>query len=256
MSQSVPKWQYRFGLIGRRLDYSFSPSYFAELFSQLDMADTHSYDTWPLLDEEAVCDFLSAREFRGCNVTIPYKLIAAECCDILVGFASTSGAVNTIHQTDNLLIGYNTDVYGVIKTISDIMEAPKLLSGITRVLILGSGGASKAVQLACQTLRFSYTVVSRQSTGGDETYESLNQGFNLDQFDLIINTTPLGSVDHLDACPDLQYDQISEKHIVFDLIYNPKKTLLLERAENAGAKFCNGELMLQEQANLAWNVWK
>ncbi len=258
----MPKWQYRLGLIGKRLDYSFSPAYFSELFTQLGLSSKYTYATWPKHNEDEVVEFLKTRNFDGCNVTIPYKGIAAQCCDVLVGFASRTSAVNTIHQKDGLLVGFNTDVFGVLKTLEhcfaeDLNSGTALQSLIPRnVLVLGTGGAARAVQAACQYYGWSVTSVSRDSARAAVTYTSLRGKNHLSEFNVIVNTTPVGMTDLVNEAPDIQYDQISSKHLAFDLIYNPKKSLFLKFAEDSGAQIVNGEQMLREQANLAWQIWK
>ena len=260
MSQSVPKWQYRFGLIGKRLDYSFSPAYFSSLFIDQGLQDTHSYEAWEFADEKAVEDFLAEKKFYGCNVTIPYKLVAAQACDELVGFAAETGAVNTICVQDDKLVGYNTDVYGIIETMKSQFENDKLLRLVglkiqKQVLILGTGGASRAVQAGCRFLNWPYQVLSRKAGKTCLTYQAFHRDHHLSEFDIIVNTTPLGMLGQEDQAPDIDIQEISDKHLVFDLNYNPKKTLLLERAKKAGAAICNGELMLKKQADLAWDIW-
>jgi shikimate dehydrogenase len=257
INQIVTKWQYRFGLIGKRLDYSFSPDYFHGIFERAGLLATHSYAAWPL-DENEVADFLAKKAFDGCNVTIPYKMRAADYCDALIGFAAETGAVNTIKRVGTDLIGYNTDVYGVLQTLNKAFPSKGKLSADPippKVLILGTGGASQAVAAACDYLQWDYTFVSRTVTQDYETYESIKSKFHLSAFQVIINTTPVGMADDTNSIPDLAIDQLSENHFIFDVIYTPKKTLLLKRAEEAGARIMNGEIMLHEQANLAWRIW-
>ena len=261
IDQSVTKWQYRFGLIGKRLDYSFSPDYFLEIFNRAGLLETHSYKAWPLPNEDAVRKFLEQRDFAGCNVTIPYKMLAASQCDVLVGFAAEIGAVNTIKNIDGRLIGYNTDVYGVLQSLAKGYATgmkdgqSRINSPDKKVLILGTGGASRAVKAACDFLNWPVTFVSRRLQKNAETYATIKSKFHLSAFDLIVNTTPLGMGEDLGSMPDLELSQLNTNHLVFDVIYTPKKTLLLNRSEAAGARIMNGELMLHEQANLAWRIW-
>lgn len=259
MSQVVPKWQNRFGLIGKRLDYSFSPGYFKSIFELEGLLDTHTYETWPLPDEETVRKFLSDPPFTGSNVTIPYKVVAADCCDVLVGHAAEIGAVNTLCRTGDQLIGYNTDVYGVLKTFSEMENRDVLAEDYTgrhHVLICGTGGASRAVQCACKSLQYTYTVLSRSPGEGVMTYDVLRNSELPERTTILVNTTPLGMVGLEDKMVDIDLNKFNEKLVVFDLIYTPKKTLLLRLAEQLGARIINGELMLHEQANLAWSIWK
>lgn len=246
------------GLIGRDIEYSFSPAFFEEFFRERGLEHRYHYDLWSLATEEEVLTLLREKDFHGCNVTIPYKILAADTCDHLVGFAAKCQAVNTIRKIDGQLVGYNTDVFGILKTWSEVFFTQQLKSwnelDKKHVLIFGTGGASKAVQVACDHIGWPFQVVSRRENDKAESYDSLRQK-SLQDFDILVNTTPLGSVAFLDKCVDIEINQISGKHFVFDLIYNPEKTLLLERAERQGARIANGQLMLRHQALLAWDIW-
>lgn len=250
----------KLGLVGKNIDYSYSPSIFRQYFEDEGVEASYSYDLFDCEDVGEVESFLKRRDFHGCNVTIPYKELAARCCDRLIGVASEIGVVNTIVKVGDKLVGCNTDVFGIIAA----WRTQVSIEQKKRVLIFGSGGAAKAVIAACNGVGFDYVVISRGGPSAVEqcdgvtmiSYDQLASHYHLEDFDILVNCTPLGSVHHLDEMVRIQVSQISSRHFVHDLIYNPDKTLLLKRSQAAGAQIQNGMTMLRAQARIAWEIWK
>ena len=238
-----------FGIIGYPLGHSFSPAYFNDKFKKEAISDAE-YGSFPLEDISELKELINDHpEIKGLNVTIPYKEKVIPYLDHLESFAEVIGAVNTIKVTNGRLIGFNTDVGGFIKAIQ-----PKLKPHHKNALILGSGGSSKAVKAGLDVLGMYFNVVSRSHDKGDLIYEKLKTSV-IKEHELIINTTPLGMFPDIDTYPEIPYDELTSKHLCFDLVYNPVKTEFLKRAEAAGAKCFNGHDMLIGQAELSWKIW-
>lgn len=241
---------YKFGLVGKHIDYSFSRAYFTEKFNTEDLP--HSYVNFDL---DAISKFpeivQNNTNLKGLNVTIPYKEAVIPYLDKLSKKAKTIGAVNTIKISKRgKLIGYNTDYYGFKKSIE-----PLLKSHHKNALILGTGGASKAIIYALKKLDIAYSFVSRTDAKENKfTYASLSES-DIAAHTIIINCTPLGTYPKVDLCPDIPYQALTEKHLLYDLVYNPAETTFLKRGKAQGATICNGELMLKLQAEKAWKIW-
>lgn len=239
----------RFGLIGKNISYSFSKKYFTEKFAHLQLKD-HSYENFDLQKiEDFETIFRDKNNIRGLNVTIPYKETVIAYLTELDPEAEKIGAVNTIKITKNGLKGYNTDTYGFQKSIEPFIKKQH-----SKALILGTGGASKAVAYTLQKLGLSYTFVSRKLKPGQYTYDDLNK-LIIEDYTVIVNCTPLGTHPNIDQKPDIPYSFLTSKHLLFDLIYNPEKTSFLLEGENKGATICNGAKMLALQAEKAWSIW-
>lgn len=237
-----------FGLIGKNIDYSFSRKYFAEKFSkeQID-AEYLNFDIASISDFPEI---LQQRKVTGFNVTIPYKEEIIPFLDELDEDAEKIQAVNTIKvEKDGRLKGYNTDFWGFQKSLEPYLE-----SFHKSALILGTGGASKAVAFALDNLAVEHHFVSRNPTQGQISYSELSREI-INHKKLIINTTPLGTFPNIEQHPQLPFDHLSEEHIVFDLIYNPEETMLMKLAAERGAKCMNGLRMLELQAEKAWSIW-
>ena len=236
-----------YGLIGYPLSHSFSPAYFKEKFrrEQLDGCEYRAFETESI--DRSFLDALVDQGVSGFNVTIPYKEEIICYLDDLSEESAAIGAVNTVKVTEGRLVGYNTDVYG--------FEASLKMKdlNISKALILGSGGASKAVRYVLDKHNIAYRIVSRKRHY--LSYEELDQSI-LESCQLVVNTTPLGMYPKLDQCPDIPYQWITQKHLVYDLIYNPEKTLFLDKAEKQSARIQNGLLMLELQAEKSWEIWK
>lgn len=242
---------YKFGLIGKNIEYSFSRNYFNEKFKNENLP--HSYENF---DFQSISEFTkliaNTKNLKGLNVTIPYKIAIIPFLDKLDKTASIIGAVNTIKISDNgQLIGYNTDYYGFIKSIK-----PHLKPYHTRALILGTGGASKAIAYGLRELKINFDYVSRKKTEDIKfTYDILNKNIITD-YKIIINCTPLGTYPDTNRFPDIPYDAINNLHLLYDLIYNPQETKFLSKGASYKADTCNGEKMLTFQADKAWQIWK
>lgn len=239
----------RFGLIGKNIDYSFSRVYFTEKFKQLKLSN-YSYGNFDFQDIQELAGVLeNQNNIKGFNVTIPYKEAVIPFLSKLDHTAQEIGAVNTIKITPEGLIGYNTDYFGFQMAIEPLLQKHH-----TRALILGTGGASKAIAYVFKSLGIEYTFVSRNPKKNQLNYTDLDQKTMAD-FTVIVNCTPLGTFPEVDQKPDIPYEFISKEHILFDLIYNPEKTAFLAAGEKQGAQIKNGEKMLEQQAEKAWEIW-
>ncbi|TWO31828.1 shikimate dehydrogenase [Seonamhaeicola sediminis] len=241
----------KLGLLGRNISYSFSRAYFKSKFDKEHITNT----TYENFDIESINLFPSilknTRGLKGLNVTIPYKQEVMPFLDKINKKAAEIGAVNTIKITKKgKLIGYNTDCYGFKKSIE-----PFLKKYHKKALILGTGGASKAIAYTLRELGINYQYVSRKKSEGiDFTYETISEN-DIKEALIIINCTPLGTFPNIDNCPQIPYDSISDKHILFDLIYNPEETKFLKQGKEKGATLINGLKMLELQAEKAWSIW-
>ncbi|HEY6144015.1 MAG TPA: shikimate dehydrogenase, partial [Flavobacterium sp.] len=184
------------------------------------------------------------------NVTIPYKEVVIPYLDQLSEIAAEIGAVNTIKFTENgKLEGHNTDYYGFMKSLEPLLQPHH-----KKALILGTGGASKGVAYALKELGISYTIVSREAKGDIIDYNQINAA-TFDEYQIIINSTPVGTSPNIDAFPLIPYEYFTAKHIAYDLIYNPAETQFLKKAAAQGAQTKNGQDMLIFQAEKAWEIW-
>lgn len=234
-----------YGLIGAHLSHSFSKNFFTVKFANEGIdAD---YSLIEIDDISTIDKVIAERELSGFNVTIPYKESIIPYLDELSAEAEAVGAVNCVVVKNGRKIGYNTDITGIEATIEWLDKS--------NALILGTGGASKAVQYVCRKHDIPYSVVSRDKTRGDYTYTDITAEI-IRGHKLIINATPIGMTPHVEDAPALPYNAITDNHSVFDLIYNPAKSQLLSRAEERGATTMNGMLMLQTQAIASWHIWQ
>ena len=239
----------RYGLIGHPLKHSMSRHYFNEKFEYEGLDCLYQHFDLKSLDElQEVMDRYP--DLCGFNVTIPYKEAIIPLLDDIDPVAKAVGAVNVLKITEGKLIGYNTDVYGFEQLLNRAINGKT----IEHALILGTGGASKAVQYVLRQKGIAYALVSRDATKGDYTYDTLTDEI-LNQNHLIINTTPLGMFPHIDDFPDLHYQGLSKKHVLIDLIYNPKETAFMELGKSWGAKGYGGLQMFEEQAKKTWEIF-
>ena len=239
----------KFGLIGKDIDYSFSKKFFSEKFERENLP--HTYENFDISSIEKFPEIINKTpNLKGLNVTIPYKEKVIPFLDSLAPDAEKIGAVNTIEISKNgKLTGYNTDHFGFQKALEPFLPLQK-----NTALILGTGGASKAIAYALQNLNFDFRFVSRKKGPKTLDYSSLDKLF-IENNLLIINSTPLGTFPNIDDCPPLPYQFITENHLLFDLIYNPAETEFLERGKLQGAQTSNGLKMLALQAERAWTIW-
>jgi len=247
----------QYGLIGYPLGHSFSQRFFSEKFAREGLANVW-YDLFPLPDIAELPALLTANpNLRGLNVTIPYKETVLRYLHDLDETARAVGAVNTIRIRNGRLRGFNTDVTGFEQSLQQWhTELGHTIPLGMHALILGTGGAAKAVAYALQKMGIEYTFVSRSRTGRQYlSYTDLHT-LSAGDFTLIVNATPAGTFPDVDACPPIPFDVLDERHLVFDLVYNPAETLLLQRAKTKGAAVKNGLEMLQLQAEAAWKIWQ
>ena len=236
----------RFGLIGYPISHSFSPGYFKEKFKLFKINDA-TYDLYPL-DNIDKFEELTKSDIQGVNVTIPYKEQVIPFLNQLSPEAEEIGAVNVIDLRNDKRIGHNTDAFGFAHSLMPLWGSDKP----SHALVLGTGGAAKAVWYVLNKLGISFKKVSR--TKGDLTYNEISEDI-IKTHRLIINTTPLGMSPYIKTYPNLPYHFIGEKHILFDLVYNPKQTTFLKKGIEKGAVIKNGLEMLQLQADRAWEIW-
>ena len=241
--------QVNFGLVGRNISYSFSRGYFKKKFNDLGLTK-HSYENFDLQEiTEFPAIFKSDTNIKGLNVTIPYKEEVIPYLDRLDASADKIGAVNTIKVDANGLTGYNTDAVGFQKSLE-----PLLKKHHQKALILGTGGASKAIAFVLEKLHIDFSFVSRSGKSKGFTYEQLDENI-LREHTLIINCSPVGTFPNIEEKPDLPYQGISDSHILYDLIYNPEETVFLKEGKKRGAMVSNGLRMLELQAEKAWEIW-
>ncbi len=251
--KKLSDYKHLFGLIGYPLSHSFSKKYFSDKFLKEGVSDCY-YELFPLKDiSEFPLLIKKYPNLKGLNVTIPYKESVLPFLDVFDENAAAVGAVNTIKIHSGKLYGYNTDVYGFEKSLLQFLKTGQL-SSIQKALVLGTGGASKAVCFVLKKLGIFYAKVSRDSKKGDLTYEDLDEKI-LSDTQLIINTTPLGMAPNATTFPALDYELLDSNHFLFDLVYNPEKTVFLTKGKKQGCSIMNGLPMLQLQAEKAWEIW-
>lgn len=247
----------RYGLVGYPLSHSFSKKYFNAKFEKLGLTNTHRYD---LFEIEFLKDFPAIWErfpdLEGVNVTIPHKIHIKRFLDQLDSTVYKVDAINVVKKRGGKLIGYNSDYFGFYQSLknwfAELKKDPKDYSA----LVLGSGGASLAVQAALDDMDIFYETVSRFKDKGDHLYTHLIKDDGImNSHKLIINATPVGMYPDVNDGPPIPYEQITSEHLVYDLIYNPPATYLLKQAHKSGAKVKNGVEMLKLQAEKSWEIW-
>lgn len=240
----------KYGLIGRNIGYSFSKAFFSTKFEQEKRQDT--YHNFDIEDISELTEIIAkGGGIKGLNVTQPFKETVIPLLDRVDKEAKKIGAVNTIKiLKDGRLAGYNTDHYGFAKSLADFLPLSEKTA-----LILGSGGASKAIGYVLDAMDFDYSIVARTKTADHLTYAELNKEI-IEKHCLIVNCTPVGTFPDVQNCPDIPYQFITNKHLLFDLIYNPRETEFLKRGFAKGARVSNGLKMLEHQAKKAWAIWK
>lgn len=241
-----------FGLIGYPLGHSFSEKFFTKKFQK---ENIHAcYKLFPIENIQLFHQILEKNPtIEGLNVTIPYKEQIVPYLDELDKTAAEIGAVNVIKIKKDVnqvkLIGYNSDIIGFEQSIR-----PLLTEHHKKALILGTGGASKGVAYVLKKLNIDYTFVSRNKNVDCFTYEELNKEI-INSHTLIVNCSPIGTYPNTEVCPNIPYEGLSKQHLLYDLIYNPEKTLFLKKGEMEGATIKNGLEMLHKQAISAWEIW-
>lgn len=234
-----------FALIGFPLGHSLSATYFAEKFEREGIDAEYS----PLPIERAEEVLPHCTELAGFNVTIPHKQAIMPYLAAISDEAQAIGAVNCVKVTNEGLVGYNTDVIGIRKSLEGIA-----LKG-AKAIVLGTGGASKAVQYVLREGGAEVAVVSRSKGSADLTYADLTAEL-IAECDLIVNTTPLGMFPNIDNAPELPYAALSTKHALFDCVYNPQRTKFLRLGAEQGARTIDGLTMFYAQAEASWQIWQ
>lgn len=240
-----------FGLLGKNISYSFSRGYFTEKFKKLQLSN-FSYVNFDIQNcNEFPTIIASEKNLRGMNVTIPYKQEIMLFLDEIDVIAKEIGAVNTIKVEKNgKLKGYNTDAVGFEKSIKPLLKPHHKAA-----LILGTGGASKAVAYVLKKNNIFYQFVSRNPEADKEiSYDNLSQQI-IEKHTVIVNCSPLGTTPNIDKYPNIPYEFINQQHLLYDLIYNPAETLFLSKGKENGAVIKNGLEMLQLQAEESWRIW-
>lgn len=243
----------KYGLIGYPLAHSFSASYFARKFKEESICDA-VYSNYPIQKIDDLPRMITEdKELCGLNVTIPYKKQVMQFLDEIDGEALRAGAVNVVkilrNNNDILLRGYNTDIYGFRESLS-----PFIARKIKQALVLGTGGSSASVAYVLEDLNINIVFVSRQPGNNCITYGEVT-GDLIKTSELIVNTTPVGMFPAIDQKPAIPYDELTPSHILYDLIYNPEKTIFLKEGERRGCSVVNGLTMLKLQAEKSWQIW-
>lgn len=235
----------KFGLVGRNISYSFSKKYFTEKFKKLFLKN-HSYEVFDLKDIGEISEIIKNENLQGINITIPYKEQIIHYLDELSDEVTEIGAVNTVNIKNGKLTGYNTDTYGFEKTLNlHKKEHHK------SALILGDGGAAKAVKYVLKQKGIPFITVSRKS---EINFDNLTDEM-VSNNKIIVQCTPVGTFPDIDNCLNLPFNALTDKHLIIDLIYNPSYTEFIKRASENGAKCVNGYFMLEQQAEKAWEIW-
>ena len=251
MDKKQSKHMRNYGLIGKDISYSFSQNYFSIKFKDEDITDA-KYQNFDIQNINKFKEnILTTKGLSGLNVTIPYKESIIPFLDALDKKAKKIGAVNTIKFTKKgRLKGYNTDIYGFKKSIK-----PHIKKHHKKALILGTGGASKAIAYVLKQLNIQFHFVSRQqSKAVSYTYDTLTETI-INDHQIIINCSPVGTFPNVNEAPNIPYGGLSKKHVLFDLIYNPSQTVFLKHGKNRGATTINGYDMLVFQAEKSWKIW-
>jgi len=241
--------QKTYGLVGKSISYSFSEKYFTEKFKKNKIQNC-TYKNFDLNNIKDLVSILKENDLKGLNITIPYKEQVLSYLDEIEDNAKLIGAINTIKiNKDKTLTGYNTDFIGFINTLR-----PYINSNCKKALILGTGGASKAIEYGLKKLNIESKKISRNKKKGDLTYLEIDSDL-IKEYQIIINTTPLGTYPDIENYPDIPYKYLTKKHICYDLIYNPDETKFLRKSKKKGAITVNGLRMLEIQAEESWKIW-
>jgi shikimate dehydrogenase len=240
----------RYGLIGYPLSHSFSQRYFTDKFEREGIKDC-VYSNYPLREIGELTAVLADAELCGLNVTIPYKQQVIRFLSELTPVVETIGACNCVRILNGRLVGHNTDVVGFERSL-----VRKLKPYHHEALVLGTGGAARAVEYVLRKLGIGYRMVSRRPRPdtGDLGYDQVDGGV-LAEATLVVNATPVGMYPRVDGCPPLPYEALTFRHYLYDLVYNPERTLFLQRGAERGAAVENGHEMLILQAEESWRIW-
>lgn len=235
----------KFGLIGKKISYSFSKKYFEQKFQKL-LLNNHSYNIIDLENLDNIKNIFETEYLKGLNVTIPYKEKIIPFIDELSDEAKEIGAINCISIENGKTKGYNTDAFGFEKTLLLHKKEHQKTA-----IILGNGGAAKAVQYVLKKNQIPYITVSRTT---ENNYENLSENLVKENL-IIIQCTPVGTFPNIEDSVPFPFDGITENHLIIDLIYNPEYTKFIRNCAEKGAKTANGLYMLEQQAEKAWEIW-
>ena len=238
-----------FGLIGIKLENSFSKKYFINKFKKEKITNS-SYFNFNLRDVVDLRNLIIEHNISGLNVTMPYKEKIIPYLDGIDKIAEIIGSVNVIKISKNKFIGYNSDYLAFKNSLKRWLPNLNYTA-----LILGSGGSSKAVQHALNELGIPFKIVSRKPSNKYISYDDLLNRSIYSDYKLMINTTPLGMYPNMDSTPNINFDYLNDQHFIYDLIYNPELTKLLKISKSKGANIKNGLEMLYDQANISWDIW-
>lgn len=238
-----------YGLIGKKLAHSFSKDYFTEKFEKEGLAD-YEFRLFELGDIEQVVELAKQDDLKGFNVTIPYKETIIPYLAHVASSAQKVGAVNVVKIVDGQMHGHNSDYYGFKTSLEKWLPKEQNISA----LVLGTGGASKAVTAALKDLSIPYQRVSRTPSTENITYTDVTED-QLSRHKLLVNTTPLGMAPAVDSFPKLDYSKLDHSHYLYDLVYNPVQTVFLKEGKQRQAHIKNGLEMLYLQADRAWDIW-
>ena len=239
----------QFGLIGKTLSHSFSAGYFNTKFKNEGLMD-HHYALYEIASIEEITSIFNIQHLTGLNVTIPYKEEIIPYLAALDSSAKKVGAVNVVKMTQDGPVGYNSDYYGFQQSLIQWLGNHR----VEKALILGTGGAAKAVIAALEDLNIRTTSVSRNPGPGELSYSVLNSN-HIREYPLIVNTTPLGMYPEIEKFPDIPYESLDQDYFLYDLVYNPEKTTFMKMGAAKGARVKNGLEMLHLQAERSWEIW-
>ena len=237
-----------FALVGKNISYSFSKEYFSKKFEQLKILNAE-YINFDIESLSLLSDKIKETPTLKVNITVPYKKRFLDKLDYISDEAKEIGAINLLYIKDNKFYGDNTDYYGFMKTLYPILKFSH-----QRAIVLGTGGASKAITFALQKMGIDYIIISRNPKEQQIADQDITKEI-LEKYTVVINCTPLGTFPKTELFPPIPYHFLGEKHLLYDLIYNPEKTTFLLKGEEKGAIICNGYAMLVHQAEAAWKIW-
>ena len=240
----------QFGLVGKGIGYSFSKTYFQKKFIENKSFTNYNYKNFDIENISEIEEIFEIKNLAGLNITIPYKEKVIPYLNELTATAQQIGAVNTVVFKNKKALGDNTDIVG-------FENALKLFIGTSskKALVLGTGGASKAVKFVLKKNKIDLITVSRNPKKNEMNYDDINQKM-INNYPLIINCTPLGTKPKIEEAPNIPYNYIGPENYLFDLIYNPIQTKFMRIGLEKGAKVCNGYHMLIQQAEASWKLWK
>ena len=234
-----------FGLVGKRLSHSFSKDFFTQKFKKLNFK-SHNYKNYEIDNLNNLRELIKKNQLCGLNVTIPFKQKIIKHLDKIESNAREINSVNTIKVENNKLIGYNSDIQGFENSFIPIIGKRQ------KAIVLGNGGASKAVQFVLKKNKIKFNLFSRS---GKKKFEDITNS-DIISSQIIINTTPLGMYPDINTYPNIPYHALSSNHLIYDLVYNPEETIFIKKAKEKNCLVINGLEMLINQANISWEIWQ